>query len=180
MTDDGNRWGQHAVAPPSLDDAVLVVRAQRHLLWRAALPSGVIGLVLWWAGVNSDKPLPGLVSGGVLLVLSLLRVAFWDRGMAARSIVSTPTHLVLCQHGRPRRWIRWSAIQRLTVTRSTLLPEWSRNGAWFEAFPTPALNIEPPMAIVGGLGPMLISRRASASSAASVRAVAVEHGIPFD
>lgn len=180
MSDDGNRWGQHPVAPPSLAGAVVVVRSQRHLLWRAALPFGVIGLVLCWAGAHSNEPAPGLGAGGALLALSALRVIFWANGMASRTVLATPTHLVLCQRDRPRHWIEWSAVEELFVTSTTFLPEWSRNGAWFQVFPMPSIAVQPPMAIVGGFGEMLISRRASAAAADRVRAAAAGHAVPVE
>lgn len=86
-----------------------------------------------------------------LTAASVGRTAWWARGFGSRSLVATPTHLVLCRAQVPEQWVAWDELERITVIHSDPVTEWSRTRTdWFHIIPHPELAVMPPAAFVGG------------------------------
>lgn len=158
--------------------------SNRGLLFRAALPTGLGALFCaWLAWLGSGEPGAGLawVFATVLVMISVARTVSWSRGFAARELLSTPDHLVLCARGEVEQWVAWDDITHLEIVPSDRLPEWSKSRTdWFRVVPRPQEAVMPPTAFVNGFHELLISSAASQAAADQVRAAAQARGIPRD
>lgn len=174
-------WTEQHDGPPPLADAKVLVLPDRRLLWRAGVPTGVVGALLLVGGWFSTARLGPFVMGIIVIALSAARTRYWARGFATRTLLSTPTHLVICRRDVPERWVAWSALDRVIAHPGPWLPEWSRNGGmWFNVSPEPALAIMPPRAFVGGFGEMLIPHRATEAAIERLRDEASLHHVTIE
>jgi hypothetical protein len=174
-------WTERHDGPPSLDAATTIVVANRRLLIRAALPTGLLAALVAWATWGSGNYVAGAVASALLLAASAVRTLWWSRGFGSRTLMETPTHLVLCKGGVAEKWVAWDDLERVIVVRSDPAPEWSRlRTEWFHVIPYPELAVMPPAAFVGGFGDMLVSSHGSDAAADRVRAVVHARGIPCE
>ncbi|KJK11754.1 hypothetical protein UB45_10880 [Terrabacter sp. 28] len=152
--------------------------SNKRLLFRAALPTGLVALFCGWLGSGESAPRAALIVAAAFATVSIARTVSWSRGFAARELVSTPEHLVLCIRGEAEQWVSWSDVTHLEIVRSDLLPEWSRSRTdWFHVVPHPQVAVMPPTALITGFRDMLISSAGSQAAADRVRAVAQARGI---
>lgn len=172
-------WTERHDGPPSLDEATTIVAADRRLAVRAALPSGLLAALVAWASWGTGQILAGAVVSALLLAASVARTWWWARGFGSRTLMETPTHLVLCKGGTAEQWVAWDDLERLVVVPSDPAPEWSRMRTdWFHVVPHPELAVMPPAAFVGGFRHMLLSSYGSRAAADRVRSVAHARSIP--
>ncbi|MFC7485348.1 hypothetical protein ACOCJ7_02395 [Knoellia sp. CPCC 206453] len=174
-------WTERHDGPPSLDAATTIVVSDRRLLLRAALPTGLVAALVVWATFGTGDLLAGAIVSALLLAASAVRTVWWARGFGARSLMATPTHLVLRKGGVADQWVAWDDLKSVIVVRSDPAPEWSRTRTnWFHVVPHPELAVMPPAAFVGGFGDMLVSSHGSGPAAEQVRAAVHARGIPCE
>jgi hypothetical protein len=174
-------WTERYEGPPSIAEAESVLSSNRGLLFRAALPTGLVALFFGWLGWGQPEMGVAWVLATVLAIISVARTVSWSRGFAARELLSTPDHLVLCRRGEVEQWVAWRDVTGLEIVPSDLLPEWSKSRTdWFRVVPHPKEAVMPPTAFVNGFHELLISSAASRAAADRVRAVAHARGVPCD
>lgn len=165
---------------PVIADGLVLVAGRRSLLWRAAVPLLVLAAAFFALGIGqADRPLVAARAVGALfVVVACARVWLWSRGLAARALVATQTHLVLTRHGKPERWIEWGRVTTVAVHKGDLLPEWHRtSNTWFTVTVEPAVAVDPPSAFVGDLAAFLVAGRERDLACARIAEECSRHGV---
>jgi hypothetical protein len=159
----------------------VLVAATRRGVWRAAVPMLVVAVFFGvvWLPFRDDGDLGLPLISLCFLIAGALRVALWQRTLAARSLVSTDVNLLVVSRNRVVRWVSWAEVTGIEVYGGDLLPEWKRVGAaWFTITVLPRTRVRPESAFVGELVQMLVRRRDRDSAHLSILTVARQHGVP--